>query len=190
MNFYNKLQQDGVRDLGLIIRNGTIVDGTGARPYRGDIRIRDGQIAEIASSLATTKGEEEFRAEGLYVTPGFIDAHSHNDLAAFSEEGYHPKVLQEYVFQRRLLPIEEMIHKMTGKAARILSLEQRGTLEPGAAADVAVFGEDFSDRENRREPEKPAEGLRLLTVNGEAKVLDSSLRPGGSAASPGRVLTV
>ena len=120
---------------------------------------------------------------GVFGTDSLIGGKPHPRIY-----GTFPKILQDYVFRRRLLSIEEMIRKMTGKAAEILDLEQRGTLVPGAAADVAVFGEEFTDREDRRQPEKPAEGLRLLTVNGVPKVLDSSLRTNGSARYPGMLL--
>jgi N-acyl-D-amino-acid deacylase len=61
----------------LVIRNGLIVDGTGAKPFAGDIAIRDGKIVKIGTVVAT--GEEEIDANGCIVTPGFIDLHTHYD---------------------------------------------------------------------------------------------------------------
>lgn len=61
----------------LIIKNGTIIDGTGGEPYRADLAIRDGKIACIAPAL--TGGGQVIDATGLTVTPGFIDSHSHAD---------------------------------------------------------------------------------------------------------------
>ncbi len=61
----------------LLIRNGTVVDGTGQPAYRADLGIRDGRIAEIGK--ATEAGAREIDASGLIVSPGFIDPHTHYD---------------------------------------------------------------------------------------------------------------
>jgi len=61
----------------LIIRGGTIVDGTGAPPRRADLAIDDGRITEIGAVNATAT--RTIDAAGLIVTPGFIDPHTHYD---------------------------------------------------------------------------------------------------------------
>jgi N-acyl-D-aspartate/D-glutamate deacylase len=61
----------------LVIRNGTIIDGTGADAFDADIAIQDGRIAAIGRNLPP--GREEIDAKGRLVTPGFIDPHSHYD---------------------------------------------------------------------------------------------------------------
>ncbi len=61
----------------MVIRNGTIVDGTGARPFTGDIAIDGGRITAVGGVAA--KGREEIDATGLHVTPGFVDIHTHYD---------------------------------------------------------------------------------------------------------------
>lgn len=61
----------------LLIKNGTVVDGTGAPGYRADIAVKDGKILEIGEiSSAATKTID---ANGLVVAPGFIDHHTHYD---------------------------------------------------------------------------------------------------------------
>ena len=62
----------------IIIRGGTIVDGTGAAPVVADIAISDGKIAEVASTVVG-EAREVIAADGLLVTPGFIDIHTHYD---------------------------------------------------------------------------------------------------------------
>ena len=75
----------------LVIRGGTIVDGTGAEPRLADIAVRDGVITEVADA-----GEIEGRAartivaDGLLVTPGFVDIHAHYDGQATWDERMVP----------------------------------------------------------------------------------------------------
>ena len=61
----------------LVIRNGTIVDGSGADPYEADLAVIDGKIVAIGGTIP--KGVEEIDARGKLVTPGFIDVHTHYD---------------------------------------------------------------------------------------------------------------
>ena len=61
----------------LIIRNGAIVDGTGAPAYRGDVAIAHGRIAECGR--VEGGAAREIDASGLIVAPGFIDPHTHYD---------------------------------------------------------------------------------------------------------------
>jgi N-acyl-D-amino-acid deacylase len=61
----------------LVVRNGTVVDGSGAERYQADVGVKDGRITSIGT--ITEKGAQEIDAEGHYVTPGFIDMHTHLD---------------------------------------------------------------------------------------------------------------
>ena len=63
--------------LDLLIRNGTIVDGSGAARYRGDVGIQNGQIVEIGRIRSVAA--RTIDADGLIVAPGFIDGHTHMD---------------------------------------------------------------------------------------------------------------
>lgn len=60
-----------------VIRDGTIVDGTGAAPYVADLGITNGKIAAIGSGL--DRGRQDIDARGKLVTPGFVDIHTHYD---------------------------------------------------------------------------------------------------------------
>jgi N-acyl-D-aspartate/D-glutamate deacylase len=66
-----------VADLDLLIRGGTVVDGTGAPARTADVAVRDGTIVEIGRVDATA--DEVVDADGLLVTPGFVDVHTHYD---------------------------------------------------------------------------------------------------------------
>ncbi|MCZ4342865.1 amidohydrolase family protein [Sphingomonadaceae bacterium G21617-S1] len=61
----------------LVIRGGTIVDGTGGALYDGDVAVVGGRI--VAVGAATGVGHEEIDARGKLVTPGFVDIHTHYD---------------------------------------------------------------------------------------------------------------
>lgn len=62
----------------MIIRGGTIIDGTGEGPYQADIGIRDGVIVSVDN--IKERAEKEIDASGKIVTPGFLDMHSHCDF--------------------------------------------------------------------------------------------------------------
>ena len=66
---------DAVRDL--IIRNGTIVDGTGGEPYVGDVAIDADRIVQVG--VVDGAGRREIDATGMIVTPGWVDIHTHYD---------------------------------------------------------------------------------------------------------------
>lgn len=68
--------------LDAVIKNGTIVDGTGNPAYRADVGIANGRIAQIGD-LSSAPAGTVVDAAGKYVTPGFIDIHRHADAAVF-----------------------------------------------------------------------------------------------------------
>ena len=63
--------------LDYVIKGGTVVDGIGGKPYVADVGIRDGRIAEVGD--VTDDARTVLDADGLLVTPGFIDPHTHYD---------------------------------------------------------------------------------------------------------------
>lgn len=77
----------------LIIRNGRIFDGTGSPWFGGDIGIRDGRIVEVGNLGGQTAGAE-INAAGRAVAPGFIDIHSHSDIALLANPRAESKVRQ------------------------------------------------------------------------------------------------
>jgi N-acyl-D-aspartate/D-glutamate deacylase len=62
----------------LVIRNGTVVDGTGSAPRLADVAVRDGIVVEVAPRV-DGRGAREIDATDLTVTPGFVDIHTHYD---------------------------------------------------------------------------------------------------------------
>ena len=70
----------------VIIKNGNIIDGTGSAAYSGDISIKDGVITEIGE--IKTNAAEIIDAEGMTVSPGFVDIHTHLD----AQIGWDPEM--------------------------------------------------------------------------------------------------
>ena len=72
----------------LVIRGGTVVDGTGAPAFEADVGVRDGRIAAVGRIAGS--GAEEIDARGQIVTPGFVDIHTHYDGQATWDQRMQP----------------------------------------------------------------------------------------------------
>lgn len=77
--------------LDLVIKNGTIVDGTGSPRQVGDIGIEAGYIAEVGGKQST-RAKRTVDVEGLLVTPGFVDIHTHYDGQATWDDKLDPSM--------------------------------------------------------------------------------------------------
>ena len=80
----------------LLIRGGTVIDGTGAPRFDADIGVRDGRIVFVgpAANGGGAAAGRRIDASGLVVAPGFIDCHTHDDRALLSSPDMTPKVSQ------------------------------------------------------------------------------------------------
>ena len=76
-----------------IIRNATLIDGSGSPRFRGDLAIRDQRISAMGD-LAGEQSSHEIDAAGMVVSPGFIDAHCHDDRALIDTPDMSAKVSQ------------------------------------------------------------------------------------------------
>src|SRR4051812_30345492 len=74
--------------LELIIRGGTVVDGTGAPPRTADVGVAGGKVVAVGD--IDGRGEREIDAEGALVTPGFVDIHTHYDGQATWDSRLQP----------------------------------------------------------------------------------------------------
>jgi len=76
-----------------IIRNASVLDGTGAAATSADVAVESGRIAAIGSELDYA-AQETIDARGLALAPGFIDVHTHDDLAVIANPEMLPKLSQ------------------------------------------------------------------------------------------------
>ena len=63
----------------ILFKGGTVIDGTGAKGFKGDVLVDGDRIAAVGAALDAA-ADEVVDCTGLTVAPGFIDAHSHNDF--------------------------------------------------------------------------------------------------------------
>ncbi|CAM5359494.1 D-aminoacylase OS=Streptomyces tendae OX=1932 GN=GUR47_15810 PE=4 SV=1 [Streptomyces tendae] len=83
----------------LVIRDADVVDGSGADSYRADVVVDGGRIVSIVKEAAAAgcqrpKARRELDAEGLVLSPGFIDMHAHSDLALLRDPDHSAKAAQ------------------------------------------------------------------------------------------------
>ena len=72
----------------LVVRGGTVLDGTGGEPREADVAVQDGRIAAVGRLAGA--GREEIDATGLAVTPGFVDIHTHYDGQVTWDDRFSP----------------------------------------------------------------------------------------------------
>ena len=73
-----------------LIEGGTVADGTGGVPFTADLGVRDGRI--VAVGKVTEDARERIDASGAWVTPGFVDIHTHYDGQATWDETFSPSI--------------------------------------------------------------------------------------------------
>jgi N-acyl-D-amino-acid deacylase len=100
--------------------------------------------------------------------------------------GTFPRIIDRYVRERALVPLETAIHKMTGATAKALKLKDRGLLREGHRADVTVFDPaDFRDRATYSDPHQYPTGTRTTVIVNGVPVVENAVHTG---ALPGKVL--
>lgn len=143
-----------------ILRNGTIIDGSGLPPYRADVGLRGDYVAAVGT-LAKASAEREIDVTGLYVTPGFINIHSHASPAALSRA---ENMLTQGVTTEIL--------NADGGGAVDLTAQRARVAADGLAVNVGAyigFNSVWSNvvgPEDRRPTEEEIERMRTLVVDG------------------------
>ena len=77
----------------IIIRGGTVIDGTGKPGFQADVAVKDGKITAVGD-LSGLQAKKVLDASGLVVAPGFIDAHSHSDTSFLRDSSGASKLYQ------------------------------------------------------------------------------------------------
>ncbi|HEY6789337.1 MAG TPA: D-aminoacylase [Trebonia sp.] len=99
--------------------------------------------------------------------------------------GCFPKVLGEFVREKKLVPLEEAVRKMTSLPAARFGLTDRGLIQPGAQADITIFDPaTVADMATFSQPQQYPEGIIYVIVNGQV-VVEQGKHTG---RQPGRVL--
>lgn len=89
-----------MKEIDLLIKNGTIFDGTGSEPFEADIGVAGDKIAFINKvsgvrcRVSKTRGEKVIDAKGLAVAPGFIDTHAHSEFTLLADPRAEGKISQ------------------------------------------------------------------------------------------------
>ncbi|HET9706229.1 MAG TPA: D-aminoacylase [Vicinamibacterales bacterium] len=134
-------------------------------------------------------GEQDL--ERILVHPATMIA-SDGEVAVFGRNVPHPRsygtfarVLGLYVREKKLLPLETAVQKMSAFPAQRLGLSDRGVLRAGLKADVAVFdASTVRDTATFEKPHSYADGISVVIVNGQVAFENGKM----TAARPGRIL--
>jgi len=135
------------------------------------LRVSTGRARAIYHSLDDPDIERIFRQPFVMVASDGAAVAPDGKLAAANPHprnyGCFPKVLEEFVRKRKLVTLEEAVRKMTSMPAARFGLEDRGTLQAGWRADVAVFDpERVADRATFERPAVYPAGIEYVFVNG------------------------
>jgi dihydroorotase/N-acyl-D-amino-acid deacylase len=121
--------------------------------------------------------------------PGVDPEKMKNQLTHPRAYGTFPRILGLYVREEKVLPLEDAVRKMTSAATRRLGIRDRGILQEGFFADIAVFNPDtVIDRSTYENPNQLSTGVEYVFVNGVAVVKDGKVtgaKPGVALRGPG-----
>ena len=120
-----------------------------------------------------------------------LDPDQTKDLAHPRSYGTFPRILGKYSRDEHVMPLEDAVRKMTSAVARRLSIQDRGLLQEGLWADIAVFdARTIIDHATYEQPHQLSTGVKYVFVNGVAVVRDgkhTGAEPGQIVRGPGYV---
>lgn len=145
--------------------------------YGGQVRIIDEYSCEETLQKIIT------HPAGITSSDTLLGGRQHPRTA-----GSFARMIAHYSRPKGSLNLETAVHRMTGRSAARLGLKNRGFLRPGAVADIAVWKPDLMDTSTRMEPEKPADGLTWLLINGQTVIAQGNLNSRAASQQAGKLL--
>lgn len=157
----------------IIIRGGTVIDGTGAPSFRTDVAVADGRVAHVGD-LANVQDAAVLDAEGLTVVPGFIDIHSHSDFTLLVDPRAVSSITQGVTL--------EVIGNCGYGCSPIGDPHLAREAIYGFREDVPLTWTGMAGYMERLERARPAVNVVALVPNGQLRLATVGLemRPAGS----------
>jgi len=146
------------------------------------MRKRTGHSSESVIGTSMIEPDVELIMKWPYTnlsTDGSLDGAHPRGYGAF------PRFLGRYVRERKVMPLEEAVHRMTSLAAEHMGIKDRGRITPGMFADLVLFDPaTVIDRATPQEPHLVSVGIARVWVNGAEVFADGKT----TAARPGKVI--
>ena len=154
----------------LVISGGTVVDGTGAAPVPGDVAVADGRIVGVGR-FSRPEGVPCVDASGCYVTPGFIDIHSHSDFTLMIAPRAVSSILQGVTL--------EVVGNCGHGSAPIGDPERTRANIYGCRSGYEIDWRTVGEYLDRLEDRRPGVNVMTLVPNGNLRlaVCDALDRP-------------
>ena len=143
----------------LAIRNGLVVDGTGAPPVAADVGINEGRLAEVGS---VAPADREIDASGKVVAPGFIDLHSHSDFTLLVDPRAASAIHQGVTL--------EVVGNCGFGCFPLLNKELAPKAIYGHTSDVPLTWTTAAEYFERLEEARPAINVASLVPNGQLRL--------------------
>ena len=126
-------------DFRILLKGGTVVDGSGAPAVAADVRVAGGRIVEVGPGLEAGQGERVVDAAGCYVTPGFIETHNHWDGGVWWSPNMEP------------LPAYGITTSINGNCGFSMAPAPRTEADREAIIGIFNFFEDIPEEPMRRQ---------------------------------------
>lgn len=134
----------------------------------------DGQVVIFFDSISEENIERGLRSDFSCISSsgsGFSIDKRRENMEHPRSFGAFPRAYALYVHDKKIMTVEEMIHKSTGKVADILGIVDRGVIKAGNHADIVIFDrETFYDRPFVNNAYQYASGVHWLLINGQVAI--------------------
>jgi len=147
-------------DTKFIITGGTVIDGTGGEPVAADVVVEDGRIREIG--MIEAEDMPRLDASGMYVTPGFIDIHSHSDFTLLVDPRAVSQISQGVTL--------EVVGNCGHGCAPIGDPDEAKGNIYGSLADFDIGWRTMAGYLERLDTARPAVNVATLVANGNLRM--------------------